>query len=241
MAFSINGSVGLGGENQTADVQAVTSLLNNNLRFLKPIILVPPDNISELVRAIRAFQRRVALFSNPDGRVDPNGKTLRLLNLNAKSSEIIPDYRFPLAHPAVLSYREGGRQFAAGRNGRFHAACDLVGDHEQDVFAMEDGKITEAPYSFFDGTLAFEVTHKGGMVCRYCETHSLASGLSLGAHVQKGDLLSKTKFNSSGSVMLHLEMYSGAATGALSTGLPPFKRRSDLLDPTEFLDFANIP
>jgi len=241
MALFIDGSVGLGGENQPADVQNIVKLLNSNLRFLKPITAVPGNNSEELIRAIRAFQRRVGLFENPDGRVDPNGKTLRLLNLNAKTPETIPNFRFPLAHPPVLSYRNGGRQFAGGRNGRFHAACDLVGDNEQDVFAMEDGKITEGPYEFFDGTLAFEVTHKGGMVCRYCETHGLSNGLSLGDPVQKGTLLSRTKFNSSGSVMLHLEMYSGAASGDLTTGAPPFQRRSDLLDPTEFLDFAPIP
>src|SRR5262249_61241181 len=36
--------------------------------------------------------------------------------------------------------------------------------------------------------------------------------------------------------MLHFEMYNNTASGPLSGGPGPYKRRSDLIDPTPFLD-----
>jgi hypothetical protein len=43
--------------------------------------------------------------------------------------------------------------------------------------------------------------------------------------------------------MLHIELYRGTAQGGLTANNPPYKRRSDLLDPTPFLDqwLRNLP
>lgn len=81
----ISASVGHGGVNRKADVLTVQTLINLNIGQLVPLKMVQmgacgPDTIA----AIRDFQRRVLKMANPDGRVDPNGKTL------AKLSEAAP-------------------------------------------------------------------------------------------------------------------------------------------------------
>lgn len=44
----------------------------------------------------------------------------------------------------------------------------------------------------------------------------------------------------SGYSMLHFEMYKGTLNGELTTGTGPYRRRSDLMDPTPFLDTAPL-
>lgn len=79
MAVRINGSVGAGGRNNTADVLAIQTLLNK--WTTPPIALTGVCSGAAddpTVVAIRAFQARYS--RNPDGRVDPGGSTLRRLN-----------------------------------------------------------------------------------------------------------------------------------------------------------------
>jgi flagellum-specific peptidoglycan hydrolase FlgJ len=40
---------------------------------------------SKTIAAVKEFQAKVAKMTKPDGRVDPNGKTLKLLNANARN------------------------------------------------------------------------------------------------------------------------------------------------------------
>src|SRR5687767_3711976 len=72
---SIRASVGAGGVNNEADVKVVQQLLTDNKAFLG---LVNGKCGDDTIAAIKAFQR--SFTPNPDGRVDPQGNTLRRLN-----------------------------------------------------------------------------------------------------------------------------------------------------------------
>lgn len=85
---AIFGSVGRNGVNDKADVTTVQKLLNAARARLKaagvpftgfaPLV---PDGIcgKYTTAAILVFQREVARLAHPDGRVDPDGKTLQVL------------------------------------------------------------------------------------------------------------------------------------------------------------------
>ena len=133
------------------------------------------------------------------------------------------------------------RSFRANRAaGRKHAGCDLYAPLGSDVLAVADGKIIRcAP--FYWGTWAIEVEHPGIGIIRYGEI-LVAAGMASGMAVQGGrkigsiaQLVNPNPNGSNPHPMLHFELYAGTGSGPLSTADEPFKRRTDLLDPTEFL------
>ncbi|MBM4005124.1 MAG: peptidoglycan-binding protein [Planctomycetes bacterium] len=77
---TITSSVGRVGTNMSQDVSTVQSLLNRHRN--PPLTKLDVDGRigPKTTDAIEEFQRRVVKLSNPDGRVDPNGKTLTALN-----------------------------------------------------------------------------------------------------------------------------------------------------------------
>lgn len=79
--YRLNGSVGNGGKNQHDDVLIVQKLLNKNAHITDTIGRVPEDgNLDQATQnAILAFQRDVVRLAHPDGRVDPGGRTFRIL------------------------------------------------------------------------------------------------------------------------------------------------------------------
>jgi hypothetical protein len=79
---TISGSVGRGGKNISADVLTVQKLLNKNIAAIAPVSALDEDGAcgSLTIGAIEAFQRLVVKMARPDGRVDPGGRTLRVLN-----------------------------------------------------------------------------------------------------------------------------------------------------------------
>lgn len=83
--YRLNGSVGQGGRNNHDDVLTVQLLLNKNTHIVDSIGRVPEDgNINDATtRAIIAFQRDVVRLSSPDGRIDPNGRSFRVLTGDA--------------------------------------------------------------------------------------------------------------------------------------------------------------
>ncbi len=86
MAVTIAAAVGRGGDNQKPDTRKVQRLLN-------AVFPTRPVSVSGVcdaatVRRIEAFQRR--FMANPDGRVDPGGRTLRRLNECAPGEQ--PDW-----------------------------------------------------------------------------------------------------------------------------------------------------
>ena len=177
-------------------------------------------------------------FFKRNGIPLPAGETDPLPNGSTESG-----FQFPMHKRPAASYKNGGRQFGAGRDGRLHAACDLLASPGTEVLAMRDGTITRGVSSFYNGTYSLEVTFDNGMVGRYGEIGgSIPDGLRLGSAVHQGDtighLIANSKDNKS---MLHLEMYSGAATGNLTqVGNGRYSRRSDLIDPTSILDRAIV-
>ena len=76
MAIQINSSVGKGGINRRSDVRKIQRSLN----LIYPSLALVIDGLcgSKTIRRIEKFQRR--FMNNPDGRIDPNGRTLRRLN-----------------------------------------------------------------------------------------------------------------------------------------------------------------
>jgi peptidoglycan hydrolase-like protein with peptidoglycan-binding domain len=83
MARSISGSVGLGGVNRKTDSMTVQELLNNVApEEGGPIPALKVDGLpwQKTIAAIKTFQREQCGFTTPDGRVDPNGRTLARLN-----------------------------------------------------------------------------------------------------------------------------------------------------------------
>lgn len=150
---------------------------------------------------------------------------------------------FPLRkRPAPYGYKDGGRQFGAYRNvNRLHAGCDLLAPEGTEVLAIDNGTVIQGPYLFYDVVYALEVKHDSGIVVRYGEIRqSVPRGISAGARVSKGQVIGYVGLMTSGSSMLHFEMYKGTVNGELTTGSGPYRRRSDLMDPTPFLDAAPL-
>jgi len=148
-------------------------------------------------------------------------------------------WTFPTMKRATTSYKEGMRRFKASRSGgRLHAACDLYRVTGEQAVAISDGKVIRDRYYFYQGTYAIEVKHTGGKVARYGEiTGKSAPNIGLNKTVkisQPIGYIGKVNSNCC-EPMLHFELYSGTATGALSQSGNSFQRRKDLIDPTKLL------
>lgn len=77
----IGASVGKGGVNRTEDVTIVQQLLAAHVLALgRPPLDVDGDYGENTRIAIRLYQQRVMGLSNPDGRVDPGGRTWQSLS-----------------------------------------------------------------------------------------------------------------------------------------------------------------
>lgn len=90
MARTIAKSVGRGGLNLFDDVKLVQSLINDNLAKLPGLRPLTVDGRvgPKTIAAIEEFQKRVVKMAAPDGRVDPNGRTLAFLNEGVKSGPV---------------------------------------------------------------------------------------------------------------------------------------------------------
>lgn len=162
---------------------------------------------------------------------------------NGLSGALLTGCCFPLAFVPELSYKKGGRKFGARRKGaRKHAACDLIAPEWTKIYAVAEGEIIRGPYRFYRGTFAIEVQHPN-FIARYTEIKEVAVGLRVGSKISKGQVIAyvgKMYVDS----MLHFELYRGDGTGRLTQrNNPPFQRRSDLINPTPFLDVwkKNLP
>lgn len=90
--LGVSQSVGVGGNNKYSDVKLVQTLLNlararmkeAQIAFENFQVLVEDGDCGRFTkRAITIFQRDVLGFSEPDGRIDPGGKTIRSLYVAA--------------------------------------------------------------------------------------------------------------------------------------------------------------
>lgn len=119
MVQSISASVGrLGGSNRPADVRVVQSLLNRVAPASggpSPLLAVDSVCGAKTVDAIQKFQIRHFGWAKADGRVDPNGPTLR--KLKEFSGPASTDGPAPLTVHSILRCPHGGavRVSIAGR------------------------------------------------------------------------------------------------------------------------------
>lgn len=83
---SIGGSVGRNGQNNKEDVKTVQRLLNQ--QNLTPLRSLRVDGVAgpATIDTIKHFQSVRVGMKNPDGRVDPNGKTIKKLNESERSA-----------------------------------------------------------------------------------------------------------------------------------------------------------
>lgn len=89
----LSASVGRNGQNRSSDVKIVQRLLNRHLDQLtpsRPLLIVDGLVGDKTVTAIIDFQRQVLNFGNPDGRVDPGGRTWAGLQADAEPSGSSP-------------------------------------------------------------------------------------------------------------------------------------------------------
>lgn len=149
-------------------------------------------------------------------------------------------WTFPTAKRPNQSYKTGARKFSAARDGgnRLHAACDIYRSAGDDALAVNSGTVIRDRYYFYQGTYAIEVKHSSGQIVRYGEiTGKSAPGVALSKTIKAGQTVGYVGKVNSGCCqpMLHFEMYSGTAKGALSQSGNKFNRRQDLMDPTDLL------
>jgi murein DD-endopeptidase MepM/ murein hydrolase activator NlpD len=151
------------------------------------------------------------------------------------------------------SFRERPRCFGAPRDGgkRKHAGCDLYAPEGSPVQAVWHGRVI-AVYEFYGKADAVEIDHGNLGIIRYGELLA-ADEVDAGGIVEAGQVIGTiTKLVGMGSIhpMLHFELYTGQGKGRLTQPGNDFHRRSDLVDPTAFLenlrmisaglDFANV-
>ena len=79
--YRLTGSVGQGARNAHDDVQIVQVQLNKNAHLVAEIGRLEEDGVmgAHTQRAIIAFQSKIVKLSAPDGRIDPHGRTWRVL------------------------------------------------------------------------------------------------------------------------------------------------------------------
>ena len=89
MGLSIRQSVGVNGANQRDDVKLIQVLLNTYAAWKSPFTSLKIDGSigTNTNNAIKKYQREAAGIINPDGRVDPNGKTFRYLTMYLKPEQ----------------------------------------------------------------------------------------------------------------------------------------------------------
>ena len=143
---------------------------------------------------------------------------------------------FPLANKPRVTYTSGVASFGSNRSGgrRKHAASDLYRAKGDNIRAVADGHVIRGHAFFYQGTYALEVKHSGGFVVRYGEIGS-KKAVSQGQRVKAGQTVGYMGKTTCCQPMLHFELYSGAKTGPLSVGGNKYQRRSDLMNPTAYL------
>lgn len=110
----LSASVGRNGQNRSSDVEVVQRLLNRHLDRLipsRPLLSVDGLIGDQTLTAIIDFQRQVLHFQNPDGRVDPGGRTWAGLQAGTES----PDSSPPVASAPRLG--QLSEKYETGRRG----------------------------------------------------------------------------------------------------------------------------
>jgi len=109
--YRLNASVGNGGKNQHDDVLIVQKLLNKNTHIVDTIGRVPEDgNLDEATQsAILAFQRDVVRLAHPDGRIDPGGRTFRILTGDSPHGATVAFVQLPADGEGYYLYSDADK------------------------------------------------------------------------------------------------------------------------------------
>lgn len=226
------------GSNNNA-VKAVQYLLN--AKFGKSLTVDGAFG-SGTKSAVVSFQSSQGISA--DGIVGPT--TWLYLVGSSNSSDFwgsrVGSWVFPVSSSiGIYDINGSARYFGASRDGgtRAHAGVDIVPmtGPGTSIRAMTNGTV-QSYYAFYYGTYALQVKNDDGTVVRYTE---ITSSLRAGARVYKGQNIGTIIRNSAGGgYMLHLEVYKGDASGALTntsnTYYPyvtdrDYHRRWDLINP----------
>ena len=143
---------------------------------------------------------------------------------------------YPLGE-MTTSFHSGPAKFGSSRGSRKHAGCDMYSSEGTPVFSINDGRITEFSDNYYKGSSAIAINH-GVFTARYCEIVP-AFDLNIETNVSAGQFLGITmplNIQQANNCMLHFEMYSNQATGPLTQVGGDYYRRSDLMNPTFYLD-----
>jgi murein DD-endopeptidase MepM/ murein hydrolase activator NlpD len=238
-----------------SEIKSVQVLLNRHRVPTLPKISEDGIEGPETRSAIEEFQKRIVRMARPDGRVDPNGATMRALNEassplpTSSTPQVSGSFYFPFARLPSESWLTGARAFASNRSkgARAHAGCDLYFPQGTWIHAITSGKVVRGPYPFYCQTFAIEIDH-GNFLARYGEVQSQTT-VRVGDDVVPGQKIAKVGHLVGIQVpsdMLHLELYSKSASGPLSVQSAsqskkradgvPFLRRMDLMNPTPYLN-----
>ena len=187
--------------------------------------------------------------------IDSNGKeqvlysaTLQqpmpVIELKIEKPKDDGQYLYPLkTSKKTDSYKKGFATFGSSRSKgkRKHGGCDLYAPAGTEVRAMAKG-IVRNVYPFYDNTDAIEIKH-GKHIIRYGEVMTGKSLVKRGDEVARGQpigFVGNLTTKGIPSMMLHLEMYSDVNNEGTLSGNSIYKRRSDLIDPTPFLDKSTL-
>jgi murein DD-endopeptidase MepM/ murein hydrolase activator NlpD len=142
--------------------------------------------------------------------------------------EWLPQYNFHDAPRSFGSRRDHGK--------RKHAGCDLYAPKGSPVLAIYPGRVQRV-YEFYGKADAVDVDHGCFGVIRYGEIIA-SDNIDEGQVIDEGtEIGTITNLVGMGNIhpMLHIEFYSGKGTGKLTVPGNDYRRRFDLIDPTEIL------
>ena len=186
--------------------------------------------------------------------VDSNGKeqvlytsTLKqpmpIIELKIEKPKDDGQYLYPLkTSKKTDSYKKGFATFGSSRSKgkRKHGGCDLYAPTGTEVRAMANGVVRYVGF-FYENTDHIEIVHDKHII-RYGEVLLGKSLVKAGDEVIKGQVIGYVGKLSIKvpSMMLHLEMYSNPNDKSSLSGNSIYKRRSDLVDPTPFLESSTL-
>lgn len=141
------------------------------------------------------------------------------------------------------SYHQAPRKFGSDRDHkqRKHAGCDLYAPEGSPVVAVWHGRVDRV-YEFYGKADAIEINHGALGVIRYGELIA-DDAIDSGTLVKPGQKIGTiARLQGLGNIhpMLHFEMYKNTVTGKLTQPGNAFRRRSDLVDPTNFLVWLRL-
>lgn len=141
----IGGSVGRRGANRVPDVRSVQMLLNAH-RPLGLYGMLRVDGIcgARTLAAIGLAQRRFAGLNSPDGRIDPNGPTLRTLNAMAPAPPRAAEALHALPHDGGPPWRPTAPQPVSKAPAPPRLALPRVGPRRSSTAHMPPGDVVTA-------------------------------------------------------------------------------------------------